>query len=109
MTRIDVFPFHARAQISEIGEGRKLLTLRVALAFRVSDLARMPVGVTITPITATKGVIVMLRQGQVFKLSGDTDESSLGRIAIGSVAAAQLAAVAMVETCRGAFAASAHG
>ena len=40
MTRIDVFPFHARAQISEIGEGRKLLTLRVALVLRVSDLAR---------------------------------------------------------------------
>jgi hypothetical protein len=49
MTRIDVFPFHARAQISEIGEGRKFqLTLRVALALRVSDLARTPVGVTIT-------------------------------------------------------------
>jgi hypothetical protein len=49
MTRIDVFPFHARAQVSEIWEGRKFqLTLRVALALRVSDLARTPVGVTIT-------------------------------------------------------------
>jgi hypothetical protein len=78
MARIDVFLFHARAQVSEIGEGRKFqLTLRVALAFRVSDLARTPVGVTITPNTASKGVIVMLQQGQVFKLGRDIDEKFL--------------------------------
>jgi integrase len=42
----------------------------------VSDLARTPVGVTITPNTASKGVIVMLQQGQVFKLGRDIDEKS---------------------------------
>jgi hypothetical protein len=51
--------------------------MRVALAFRVSDLAGTPVGVTITPNTASKGVIVMLQQGQVFKLGRDIDEKSL--------------------------------
>jgi hypothetical protein len=63
--------------------------MRVALAFRVSDLAGTPVGVTITPNTASKGVIVMLQQGQVFKLGRDIDENLFGRIAIGSVVAAR--------------------
>ena len=46
VTRIDVFRF-TRAQIRDRREAQASADLRVALAFRMSELARTPIGVTI--------------------------------------------------------------